>query len=323
MKILFLDRHALGTPGEAGSLQSAAADLGHSLANDLSEGPDILVAIDWHQSFRAVINRARELRLPRILIKLEPSVIIPEYTKSQTESLFTAVFEVGRPISSRVRPWGQNWDTGHFNNLNRLQRAVSISSNKYSFIKGELYSTRSKAYTTISSLDLFGMEWDRATFRSVLKMAKECFIALRGDGRLTFACLANLWTKPLNYLGDSKDKLETLSKYRYSVVIENSLEFMSEKLIDCILAGTIPVYVGPPTHTFGIPQHLIFSAEPNLESINKALTKAEESNWGAWRAAASDWVFSASSRATWEAKNCDIRIIKDLDAYITPVEQSS
>jgi hypothetical protein len=190
-------------------------------------------------------------------------------------------------------------------------------------IKGELYSTRSKAYTTISSLDLFGMGWDRATFRSVLKMAKECFIAVRGNGRLNFACLANLWTKPLNYLGESKDKLETLSKYRYSVVIENCLEYVSEKLIDCILAGTIPVYVGPPTHPFGIPQHLIFSAEPNLESINKALIKAEECNWGAWRAAASDWVFSSSSRATWASRNCNIRLVNDLEAYIKPVGQVS
>jgi hypothetical protein len=150
-------------------------------------------------------------------------------------------------------------------------------------------------------------------------MAKECLIALRGDGRLTFACLANLWTQPLNYLGDSSVKLETLSNYRYSIVIENSAEFMSEKLIDCLLAGTIPVYVGPSTHPFGIPQHLIFTAEPNLESINKALLKAEESNWEAWRAAASDWVFSFSSRETWAARNCNIRLVNDLEAYIKPV----
>jgi hypothetical protein len=323
MKILFLDKHALGTPGEAGSLQSAAADLGHSSANDLSEGPDILVAIDWHQSFRAVINRARELSLPRILIKLEPSVVIPEYSNSQTESLFTAVFEVGRPFSSPIRPWGQNWDTSYFNNLNRFQRAVSINSNQYSLVKGELYSLRSKAYSSVPTLDLFGRGWERSAIRNTMKMSKECLIALRGRSRITFACLANFWARPLNYSGESRDKLETLSKYKYSVVIENSLEFMSEKLIDCLLAGTIPIYVGPPTHPFGIPQHLIFSAEPNLESINKALIKAEESNWGAWRAAASDWVFSASSRATWEAKNCDIRIIKDLDDYIKPVEQLS
>lgn len=323
MRILFLDRHTLGSSWEAGSLQSAAVDLGHSLANDLSESPDILVAIDWHQSFRPAVRRAKRLGLPRILIKLEPAVVIPDYSKSQTGSLFTTVFEVGRPFLSPVRPWGQNWNTSHFNNLNRLQRAVSISSNKYSFVKGELYSIRSKAYATISSLDLFGMGWERSIIRNALKMAKEYLIALRGDGRLTFACLANLWTQPLNYSGGSRDKLETLSKYTYSVVIENSLEFMSEKLIDCLLAGTIPIYVGPPTHPFGIPQDLIFSAEPNMESINKALIKAEESDWGAWRAAANDWVLNSSSRATWAARNCNIRLIKDLEAHIKPLEQLS
>jgi hypothetical protein len=167
------------------------------------------------------------------------------------------------------------------------------------------------------------MEWERSTFRSSLKITKEFLIALRGNRRLTFACVANLWTTPLNYLGDSRDKLETLSKYRYSVVIENSQEFLSEKLIDCILAGTIPIYVGPPTHPFGIPQDLIFSAEPNLESISNALMRAEESDWGAWRAAASDWVFSSSSRQTWAARNCNIRLVRDLEAYIKPVERLS
>jgi hypothetical protein len=249
--------------------------------------------------------------------------VVPEYSKSQTESLFTATFEVGRPFSSPIRPWGQHWDTTYFNNLSRFQRAVSISSNKYSLVKGELYSLRSKAYASVPTLDLFGMGWERSAIRNIMKMSQECLIALRGRSRITFACLRNFWARPLNYSGESRDKLETLSKYTYSVVIENSLEFMSEKLIDCLLAGTIPIYVGPPTHPFGIPQHLIFSAEPNMQSINEALVKAEESSWESWHAAAGDWVFSSSSKAMWAAKYCNIKLLRDVEAHVKPLGRLS
>lgn len=44
------------------------------------------------------------------------------------------------------------------------------------------------------------------------------------------------------------DKMEALAPYRYSVVIEaeKSESFFSEKLIDCLSVGTIPIYWGCP-----------------------------------------------------------------------------
>lgn len=41
-------------------------------------------------------------------------------------------------------------------------------------------------------------------------------------------------------------KLEALSSYRFSVIIENDRidDYFSEKLIDCLLTGTIPIYFG-------------------------------------------------------------------------------
>jgi hypothetical protein len=41
-------------------------------------------------------------------------------------------------------------------------------------------------------------------------------------------------------------KIEGLKDYRFSIVIENSIEsdYFTEKLLDCFLSGTIPIYVG-------------------------------------------------------------------------------
>ena len=48
-----------------------------------------------------------------------------------------------------------------------------------------------------------------------------------------------------NYI---EDKLTGLKDYRFSIVIENdkSTNFFTEKLIDCFLTGTIPIYWGCP-----------------------------------------------------------------------------
>ena len=43
-------------------------------------------------------------------------------------------------------------------------------------------------------------------------------------------------------------KIEGLKEYRYSIVVENSEErgYFTEKLIDCFLTGTVPIYLGCP-----------------------------------------------------------------------------
>lgn len=43
-------------------------------------------------------------------------------------------------------------------------------------------------------------------------------------------------------------KLATLSRYRFGLALENAIEpdYVTEKLFDCFVAGTIPVYLGAP-----------------------------------------------------------------------------
>jgi len=48
------------------------------------------------------------------------------------------------------------------------------------------------------------------------------------------------------YKGHIKDKIEGLKDYEYSIAIENSCEdyYVSEKLFDCFLNNTVPIYYG-------------------------------------------------------------------------------
>jgi hypothetical protein len=53
-----------------------------------------------------------------------------------------------------------------------------------------------------------------------------------------------------NYRGECADKIETFSKYRYALCFENTYHpmwtrgYLTEKILDCMAGGTIPVYYG-------------------------------------------------------------------------------
>ncbi len=75
-------------------------------------------------------------------------------------------------------------------------------------------------------------------------------------------------------------KLEALRDYRYSIVVENerSEGWFTEKVVDCIVCGTIPVYWGDPTigiRFMNIPQ---FDSIEALENMLSGLTDQAYTN---------------------------------------------
>ena len=305
LKVLFIGRNASQGLKESDdtSIHSVAILAGHSVARDLSEKPDIVICVDWCKSLGRQLRMARNQGIPLVLVKNEPSIVIPAHGKSRVDSKFDSVLEVGRPFGKIVTRWPQTWNTNYFDNPKRIDRTVAMSANKFSFIKGELYSLRAKAYAEIKFLDLFGSGWNRSLFFDLLKLAKELQIAvLAAPRKLTSSCAGNLRIRPCNFLGPAEDKLEALSRYKVSLVIENSTEFVSEKLIDSILAGTIPVYVGPPVEIFGIPKELVVSAEPKILCIQAALAKAHGMSHKEWHMRAKKWIMEPGVRELWDSQ---------------------
>lgn len=76
------------------------------------------------------------------------------------------------------------------------------------------------------------------------------------------------------------DKSEGLAPYRYSVVIENVRErnYFSEKLIDALLCGTVPIYWGAPNiGDFFDPAAMVICE--GLEDMQRALTALSEADF--------------------------------------------
>ncbi len=132
----------------------------------------------------------------------------------------------------------QHWSKG-----DRLNRIVVINGNhKPRSRKGELYSRRIDAMAALARLDavdLYGVGWDKWLSRRSMWLPYWLH-------RSTLLSI---------YQGTCVSKYETLSRYQFSLCFENMqmTGYVTEKLFDCLYAGTIPLYLGAPDITSLIP----------------------------------------------------------------------
>jgi hypothetical protein len=72
-------------------------------------------------------------------------------------------------------------------------------------------------------------------------------------------------------------KIDAIKDYMFSIVIENSIEsdYFTEKLLDCFLTGTIPIYVGTKTTSeyFDTDGIIYFEGDENLPEIISKLNR--------------------------------------------------
>ena len=74
-------------------------------------------------------------------------------------------------------------------------------------------------------------------------------------------------------------KEEALADYMFSVAIENADDWFTEKILDCFLTGTVPIYYGTPSITKWFnPDGIVFLEDGfDIEELDEDLYKSMES----------------------------------------------
>jgi len=134
----------------------------------------------------------------------------------------------------------------------------------------------------------YGTTWIHDGQRKIYPKTKNVSLIASGkkitDGhRLRHECV-NKYGASMDVMGRGyksfDQKVEGLKDYRYSVVIENSRvnSYFSEKLLDCLLTGTIPIYWGfPKTKDFFDPKGFLFFDK--VEELGSILEKLSEEDY--------------------------------------------
>lgn len=78
-----------------------------------------------------------------------------------------------------------------------------------------------------------------------------------------------------------ENKTEALLNYKYSIVVENSFYpyYWTEKIVDCLLTYTIPIYIGAKNITDFFPEKSFVSVAPDVNKIIKTIKNIKEHNF--------------------------------------------
>jgi hypothetical protein len=232
-----------------------------------------LIAYDWTPDAQALLQQGAT---PSVLVSFEPPVIAwqlyADLRRLSQRFRHVCLFEGARdrvskpavfhplafpqacrpPIASNL-PWGERRLLCMINSNKALPRIVSparwldrprevslrraLAAMRYRPIAHDRYRERLRAidaFANTSDFDLYGEGWRR----------RHPAIGKRQHARALRA-----------YRGTVDDKLATLTRYKFTLAIENTRfrGYISEKLFDCFLAGTIPVYDGAPDVSSYVP----------------------------------------------------------------------
>lgn len=284
------------------TLSSRLKEFGLSVVVDLDQATHYL-SLDVKES---ELRDVKESHIPftsRILIVQEPEVVLPANYAKKFLNQFHHIVSVGRdpagPGSTILWPQFRPKKSVASSSSRVGTGAVMVASNHLSFIKGELYSLRRICAFTIPNLQIYGRGWNngiKSRLRIVLINLRDLLVYRK---QISIPSLKFWFKKYMNTVESPSDKFAVLNRFRICVVIENSQEFLSEKLFDAFFARCIPIYVGPEVLNFGIPQTLVIQCEPNVSSISEGIRKAEAMDYRSWLEDLNNWLDSEEIVERW------------------------
>lgn len=164
----------------------------------------------------------------------------------------------------------------------RLNKVVMINSAKFSSGKNSLYGLRrvTSKYLHESNLDysLYGTNWKMSRMMEIRKRVISLKNSMIARERFSLRELSSeLFYSYPEYKGWVENKFEILSQFDISLVIENEADWITEKIFDSLIAGAVPLYVGPDlSKQFPQLNSCILKAEPNANGIYQRLVNVSE-----------------------------------------------
>jgi hypothetical protein len=261
--------------------KSTLEGFGHAVVS-IDSNPDFLIMNNFSRSARRRSGLSNKKNL--ILIVWEPPSNKPQNFNERSLSKIGCVF-FPSPIwvekyGGRFFWWPQG-DEGPQKEIpwgKRVNQFCFIQANRWSVYPGERYSFRRNILRAMNSeIEIFGSRWNEGIIRDALRILRASMIRSNW-AKVSWSGFNGLGSSFSNYNGVTENKIETLSKHKFSLVIENSNEYVSEKLIDAILAKTVPLYIGADLEKCGFPSGIALECDAQIDSVAKAMMTLKENS---------------------------------------------
>jgi len=320
------------------------SSLGYKLISNSSG--DILISINHNQHAYRQYVKGGGSRERAFLIRLEPVSVYPgQYNKkieSQYRKVFTPGFAedyktrthfVGWPYTFNLNPSKPldtdpelvSWLNDNFKkheNVNveiwktRPIKAVMIAANKVSPLKNNNYKIRRKIAMNLppDTLEVYGPLWNGQIFRKIRhRIATAVFTIKSRKIPNPVQLYGNLFGSYKTAKGEIPDKHNLLRDSKFSIVIENSITTMSEKLIDSVLNGSVPIYLGPELISLGLPPKLAIPFNGQVESLLEILNNTPPKEIAEVLLQGAIFIESENFLTNWTEKGVYTQIANSID----------
>lgn len=263
------------------------------------------------------LKRVRSVPISkRMLVRVEPRSVHPRQYRNKWANQFGKILVLSphQKTSDTDEIWmGGHLPTraavlAHVQSSSRIEKAEHIgmiNENKSSAVKGNLYTLRGNAIRALSKAgfktDVGGVSWDNSLFWHIMNSIRSVAYAIsQGCPPHWSAFRRPLREGPnLRLHGRVDSQIEFLAQYQFALVIENEATYVSEKILNAIMAHSIPIYVGPKLESIGLPGELALQASPTPSAILKTLTEFDTKKQTAILESGREWITSDSTIDRW------------------------
>lgn len=266
----------------------------------LSHNPrsEIFICLDFNKKLYSDFISSGGAPDRAFLIRIEPKAVFPaQYTKT-TENLFNHVFSpgllkthtgsiLGWPHALEADPtnpgtekiyledFKEKTNESEFSSWNSRSIKLSmIAANKVSPTSAGNYGIRRQLARKLPPdiLHVYGSLWNSNIWDKVVHRLKVLkFNVSYGTPVNLFSIYGNFFRKYPTARGFVSNKFSILKDSKFTLVIENSDTYVSEKIFDAIYAGTVPLYIGPPLQRLGLPSNIALPIKGEWEEVLQIL----------------------------------------------------
>jgi len=262
-----------------------------------TEDAEILILFNHSPHTYKKFTRSGGLAKNAVLIRLEPAAVFPIQYKPRIEKKYGITITPGSVQTTTSYQFVCNWPYSYNKNPSRpedsdvpqlddlinsdliqqnfivdnwesrLNKVVMIAANKVSPVKQSNYEIRRVLAREIPNytLDVYGDLWLTSLFGKFLHRISVAISSLKfGIIPNVSSIYGNLFQNYSTARGEISDKHQLMTRYRFVLVVENSSTYISEKLLDALISGAIPIYIGANLKNSRIPSDLVIQIEANF-----------------------------------------------------------
>ena len=126
----------------------------------------------------------------------------------------------------------------------------------------------------------------------------------------------NLFTKYSSFVKEPEDKHKVIREYKYSLVIENSSEYCSEKIFDAMINGSIPIYIGPRNSNVHLPNNLYLWSSGAIDELELLVETFTEKDSADMLKSMKNYFLSDEFSESWQSEKVYEKIAKEIKALI-------